>query len=52
MIQFLYVTLALVNGMCFMLQVGILPTDTYPALVCDIDSRAAVERLYRCSLLV
>ena len=28
------------------LQVGIIPTDTYPALVCDIESRAAVERIY------
>ncbi len=27
-------------------QVGILPTDTYPALVCDIDNRKAVEKLY------
>ncbi|KAK9916245.1 hypothetical protein WJX75_000443 [Coccomyxa subellipsoidea] len=25
---------------------GILPTDTYPALVCDIEARKAVERLY------
>ena len=28
-------------------QVGILPTDTYPAIVCDIDDRQAVEKLYR-----
>ncbi len=27
-------------------QMGILPTDTYPALVCDIEARKAVERLY------
>ena len=27
-------------------QVGILPTDTYPALVCDISDRNAVEKLY------
>ena len=27
-------------------QLGILPTDTYPALVCDVDARKAVERLY------
>ncbi len=27
-------------------QVGILPTDTYPALVCDVDARNAIERLY------
>ncbi|DBA67532.1 TPA: hypothetical protein ACH3X2_001810 [Trebouxia sp. C0005] len=27
-------------------NVGILPTDTYPALVCDIDNRKAVEKLY------
>lgn len=28
------------------MQLGILPTDTYPALVCDIEARKAVERLY------
>ena len=28
------------------MQMGILPTDTYPALVCDVDARKAVERLY------
>ena len=28
------------------MQVGILPTDTYPALVCDISDRNAVEKLY------
>jgi tRNA A37 threonylcarbamoyladenosine synthetase subunit TsaC/SUA5/YrdC len=28
------------------MQLGILPTDTYPALVCDVDARKAVERLY------
>lgn len=27
-------------------QVGIVPTDSYPAIVCDIDNRQAVERLY------
>lgn len=27
-------------------QVGIVPTDTYPALVCDISDRSAVEKLY------
>eukprot|EP00884_Botryococcus_braunii_P002762 jgi/Botrbrau1/12487/Bobra.0169s0034.1 len=26
--------------------VGIIPTDTYPALVCDVEARNAVERLY------
>ncbi|KAK9823103.1 hypothetical protein WJX72_000273 [[Myrmecia] bisecta] len=26
--------------------VGIIPTDTYPALVCDIDDKRAVEKLY------
>ena len=26
---------------------GILPTDSYPALVCDVDARKAVERLYQ-----
>lgn len=28
------------------LQVGIVPTDSYPAIVCDIDNKQAVERLY------
>jgi tRNA threonylcarbamoyl adenosine modification protein (Sua5/YciO/YrdC/YwlC family) len=28
------------------LQVGIIPTDTLPALVCDIADKAAVQRLY------
>ena len=32
------------NDAC--VQLGILPTDTYPALVCDIEARKAVERLY------
>ncbi len=32
--------------MCMGVQVGVLPTDTYPALVCDIDNRKAVEKLY------
>ena len=27
-------------------QMGICPTDTFPALVCDVDARKAVERLY------
>ncbi|CAK0735793.1 hypothetical protein CVIRNUC_000640 [Coccomyxa viridis] len=26
---------------------GILPTDSYPALVCDVDAKRAVERLYQ-----
>lgn len=25
---------------------GVIPTDTYPALVCDVEARNAVERLY------
>jgi tRNA threonylcarbamoyl adenosine modification protein (Sua5/YciO/YrdC/YwlC family) len=29
------------------LQIGILPTDSYPAFVCDLADRAAVELLYR-----
>jgi hypothetical protein len=34
-------------NMCMLsVQMGILPTDTYPALVCDIEARKAVERLY------
>lgn len=28
------------------MQVGIVPTDTYPALVCDISDKNAVEKLY------
>ncbi len=28
------------------LQVGIVPTDTLPAVVCDLENRAAVLRLY------
>lgn len=28
-------------------QMGILPTDTYPALVCDVEASKAVERLYQ-----
>ena len=28
-------------------QVGILPTDTFPAFVCDLDNRDAVQRLYQ-----
>jgi hypothetical protein len=28
------------------MQLGILPTDTYPALVCDIEARKSVERMY------
>ena len=28
------------------LQVGILPTDTYPALVCDLEAKAAVQKIY------
>eukprot|EP00891_Asterochloris_glomerata_P001112 jgi/Astpho2/1112/fgenesh1_pg.00020_%23_12_t len=26
--------------------VGILPTDTYPALVCDLEAKAAVQKIY------
>ena len=29
------------------MQMGILPTDSYPALVCDVDAKKAVERLYQ-----
>ncbi len=29
------------------MQVGILPTDTFPAFVCDLDNRDAVQRLYQ-----
>lgn len=25
---------------------GIIPTDTFPAVVCDLENRDAVERLY------
>lgn len=32
--------------LCGMYQMGICPTDTFPALVCDVDARKAVERLY------
>lgn len=28
-------------------EVGILPTDTYPAFVCDVENRKAVELMYR-----
>ncbi len=28
------------------MQVGILPTDTFPAFVCDVENRDACERLY------
>lgn len=41
-----------VSSLCFIFgsigcfQVGILPTDTYPALVCDISDKSAVEKLY------
>lgn len=28
------------------IQVGILPTDSYPALVCDLESRTAAQLLY------
>lgn len=37
----------LVSALCASaVQVGILPTDTYPALVCDISDKNAVEKLY------
>ena len=29
-----------------MVQVGIVPTDTYPAIVCDIENKDAVRTLY------
>ncbi len=29
-----------------MLQVGIIPTDTFPAFVCDIENKGAVTLLY------
>ena len=28
------------------MQLGIIPTDSFPALVCDVDAKQAVERLY------
>lgn len=28
-------------------QVGIIPTDTFPAFVCDLADKDAVQRLYR-----
>ena len=28
-------------------QMGVIPTDTYPALVCDVEASKAVERLYQ-----
>ncbi len=32
--------------LCETNQMGICPTDTFPALVCDVGARQAVERLY------
>lgn len=29
------------------MQVGIIPTDTFPAFVCDLADKAAVQRLYQ-----
>jgi len=28
------------------MQVGVIPTDTYPALVCDLENRQAIKTLY------
>ena len=45
------VSFSLKRGACpvtgMSVQMGVIPTDTYPALVCDVEASKAVERLYQ-----